>query len=40
LHLMAAVKFPSVITRIFLVFKWQIAAFPSEGNFVFGHTST
>src|SRR5207253_8866941 len=40
LHLMATVKLPSVIARIFLVFERPIAAFPSESNFVFGHAFT
>jgi hypothetical protein len=33
----AAIKFPSVIARIFLVLERHIAALPSESHFVFGH---
>jgi hypothetical protein len=39
LHFVAAVEFPSMIARIFLVFERRIAAFPTKINFMFGHTS-
>src|SRR5437762_10376117 len=35
LHLVSAVNFPGVITRIFLVFERLIAAFPSETDLMF-----
>ena len=39
-HFVAAVKFPSVIARIFLILERRIAALPGESHCVFGHTFT